>query len=335
MSGDGAFRMGLGGGCGLVVGICLALLLLLVLLIGGCTMFWNASREAQDAAERVKREELSRNKKPVVPAVPGVTQRNDQNKDGPKQEAPKPLPKELPGINRPIQIGDIELTVVGATIGKVELQSFGSGSSEDELITIRIRIVNHSSVKKIAYPGWSAAPSDFMAEGKASLRDEHDNTYKRTHFGIGTRIKGQVHNEDIYPGKSLEDRLVFEVPVSAAKFLFLRLPGKLMQLDEDFEFRFSTALIRGFVGNDPPKAKEPAGNHDEKPPAKETPPKEPVEDSFRTWTDLSGQFKVEAEFKGMANGVVRLKKRDGSIKKIPLEKLSKEDQDWIRERSKR
>lgn len=52
----------------------------------------------------------------------------------------------------------------------------------------------------------------------------------------------------------------------------------------------------------------------------------------RTWTDATGQFEVEAEFGGCAFGTVKLKKPDGSIVEVPLEKLSEEDQAWIRRR---
>ena len=52
----------------------------------------------------------------------------------------------------------------------------------------------------------------------------------------------------------------------------------------------------------------------------------------RTWTDSSGQYHVKAKFRGMANRVVKLELEDGNIISLPLEKLSDDDQECIRER---
>jgi hypothetical protein len=72
----------------------------------------------------------------------------------------------------------------------------------------------------------------------------------------------------------------------------------------------------------------------EKPPevaAKQSPDDEP-EEKRRTWTDSTGKHTIEAEFKGLAAGQVKLVKADGSSIAIALDKLSEEDQAWIRKR---
>ena len=52
----------------------------------------------------------------------------------------------------------------------------------------------------------------------------------------------------------------------------------------------------------------------------------------RAWTDTSGKFHVTAKFRGMASNVVKLELEDGSVISIPLEKLSDDDQERIRQR---
>lgn len=78
-------------------------------------------------------------------------------------------------------------------------------------------------------------------------------------------------------------------------------------------------------------------------PAKEEPKPEPVpelpspppkDDKLRTWRDASGQFNIEAEFRGMSFGSVKLKKQDGKLINVPLEKLSDEDKKWIERKSR-
>lgn len=49
----------------------------------------------------------------------------------------------------------------------------------------------------------------------------------------------------------------------------------------------------------------------------------------RTWTDKTGAFTLEAEFVGVENGKVNLKKADGRTVAVSLDSLSKEDQDYV------
>lgn len=53
--------------------------------------------------------------------------------------------------------------------------------------------------------------------------------------------------------------------------------------------------------------------------------------SFRTWTDITGQHKTEAEFVEFKDEKVRLRKRDGRIVTVPIEKLSQVDREFVRQ----
>jgi hypothetical protein len=53
---------------------------------------------------------------------------------------------------------------------------------------------------------------------------------------------------------------------------------------------------------------------------------------YRTWTDTLDKSEVEAQFAGMVGGNARLRKKDGTVITVPVERLSKDDQDWIRDR---
>ena len=53
----------------------------------------------------------------------------------------------------------------------------------------------------------------------------------------------------------------------------------------------------------------------------------------RTWNDATGAFSVEAQFAGVEDGKVMLKKADGKIVAVPLEQLCKEDQDFVAEQN--
>jgi hypothetical protein len=55
----------------------------------------------------------------------------------------------------------------------------------------------------------------------------------------------------------------------------------------------------------------------------------------RTWTDATGAFKKQAVFQRLEDGCVILKLEDGAIRRIPLEKLSKADQEYAKVASSR
>jgi outer membrane protein assembly factor BamB len=49
----------------------------------------------------------------------------------------------------------------------------------------------------------------------------------------------------------------------------------------------------------------------------------------RTWTDASGDYQLEAELVGLTNGVVQLKKADGTVVGVPISRLSSDDRLWV------
>jgi SLA1 Homology Domain 1 (SHD1) protein len=51
--------------------------------------------------------------------------------------------------------------------------------------------------------------------------------------------------------------------------------------------------------------------------------------ALRKWTDITGKFKIEAELVSLTDGNVQLKKKDGSLVSVPLDKLSQADREFI------
>jgi thiol-disulfide isomerase/thioredoxin len=51
----------------------------------------------------------------------------------------------------------------------------------------------------------------------------------------------------------------------------------------------------------------------------------------REWKDVSGKFSINAELVGLANGKVTLKKAGGTTINVPVERLSSQDQEWLRD----
>ena len=56
--------------------------------------------------------------------------------------------------------------------------------------------------------------------------------------------------------------------------------------------------------------------------------------AIRTWSDSSGKFSVEAEFVSYTAGKVKIRRKDGTVVELKLDRLSEEDQEWIKNRLK-
>ncbi len=50
----------------------------------------------------------------------------------------------------------------------------------------------------------------------------------------------------------------------------------------------------------------------------------------RTWTDSTGKYEIEGEFVKLADGKVEIRRDDGKLLHVALEKLSEEDQKYVR-----
>jgi hypothetical protein len=68
--------------------------------------------------------------------------------------------------------------------------------------------------------------------------------------------------------------------------------------------------------------------------AAEEKPAESAAATMRTWRAATGAFEVQATFVELKSGKVTLKKANGRTIKVPLEKLSKADQEYAKQQAK-
>lgn len=132
--------------------------------------------------------------------------------------------------DQPVRQGDIQVQILGASVGKVSVDDALSFSDEpsysaEDLLAITLSISNLSETKKITYRTWAGADFSFDRD-YATLRDEHENTYARSAFGSTAEPVGRTRHESIRPGESVTDVLVFERPIDAAEALRLELPAE-------------------------------------------------------------------------------------------------------------
>jgi multidrug efflux pump subunit AcrA (membrane-fusion protein) len=108
----------------------------------------------------------------------------------------------------------------------------------DEQLVVTLTVRNSTPDRKMEYKTWAGAEVS-TGDDRAIVHDELGNYYRVVDYGIFTKVVGRTEDESIYPGKSLSDVLVFEVPVAAAHSLIIKLPGGNVGLDEPITFNLS------------------------------------------------------------------------------------------------
>jgi hypothetical protein len=128
-----------------------------------------------------------------------------------------------------LDLGKEDLTIANVRIRLVRADQakffFRAGEPSENYFRVVLRVENTDKVRKVEYTSWTAT---------ASLGDEHDNDYARIRWPAEDAILGDdalkrkdralLGRASIYPGKAVEDILLFQRPVTAAKKLVLTLP---------------------------------------------------------------------------------------------------------------
>jgi len=168
-------------------------------------------------------------------------QPNNEVRSGDRPQVP-----EFHDASKPLQLGNIQLEITAVHIGKVPLYRTimkEDTESVEDLLTVWLNITNTSSNKKIDYQGWM---SDYasLRDIDADLTDDNDNRYRGISFSATTTVKDAQTNESIYPGKSITDAVVFEIPIDGVKHLDLRLSAKGCKEDGEFRFRIPVDMVQ-------------------------------------------------------------------------------------------
>lgn len=304
-------------------------LAMVLTIIGAGTAVQEASakaaaevRKEQEAIKKLQMQGRPSVTKPTsLPTAPGKATLTSTPKlfEEPDVPMPAPVPGDLSArVGQVAASGEVRVGVASVEVGTVKLKDFAGRSVEgdDPQLQIVVTIENVSRTTKIDYLGWGGnVPYN---RHPATLSDERGNVYKRVSYGIN-RVVGQAGApQSIYPGKSHNDRLVFELPVDGAEFLVLRLPGIALGLDDDLELVLSPPTIEKPTAAIPPESKEPMAK-----------PAAAPASTWREWTSTSGT-KIEARFRGQIGATVKLEKRDGSVINVDEALLSPADRAYIR-----
>lgn len=147
------------------------------------------------------------------------------------------------GLANTVGIGDTRVRIERVALGKVPLADYSGrrSSSEEDRLMVAVRISNTSPAKILTYQSFDGGRT--ILGDSAKLSDEHGNAYRRSGVGYSTKIVGRVEFEDIRPGSSVTDLLVFTPPVEAATVLRLELPARMIGEKGWIRFEFPVSAI--------------------------------------------------------------------------------------------
>jgi len=115
----------------------------------------------------------------------------------------------------PASVGQIEVKVRSLTLGRPSWLRVSGRGAKSQYLVLTLELANASKDRKVDHAGWGPGTAVRLADDR-----QPPNTY-----ALKFAYAGREGPEAIYPGESIEDRLVFDKPVEAAKRLRLQLPA--------------------------------------------------------------------------------------------------------------
>jgi hypothetical protein len=166
-------------------------------------LLWSGYCYSQAPKPEKPRSQAELSKKTIVP----LNQRNAALSD---EKPTAAQPDEFVDFTKQgQQQGDLRVAVTSATITKAPLEGPKNKKAPTEkYLVIQLRLSNVGVEKKYDYAGWGQWGSDHAA----TLRDTKGKVFKIKRFDASWEIKGQVRSTAVFPGKSVDDVIVFEAP---------------------------------------------------------------------------------------------------------------------------
>lgn len=112
---------------------------------------------------------------------------------------------------------DIVVHIVDYGVSHIDLN--GSRDKSEELLWVKINVINKSKTRKIEYSTWNL--NDF-SEHDAEASDSFGNDLDRIGFFLSYPKDGN-EREDIYPGEKIQDVLAFQKPVKNSDYILISL----------------------------------------------------------------------------------------------------------------
>ena len=157
----------------------------------------------------------------------GADSHAQEKKDEPKKDEKEPDKKWIDASKDVWEEDGVRVKVVSVSIDFVKgvERDFGEKKpfvSKEKCLIVRLQTENRNETKKIDYTPFGFRV-DILVSRTTSMKDNFDNRYNEQVYQRGVTIDGRAKSHSLYPNKSTDDVVVFEVPIEKAKILYLEL----------------------------------------------------------------------------------------------------------------
>ena len=134
----------------------------------------------------------------------------------------------LDASTQSVELGDVRVRVLSAAVKKIQVNSaHGPRESTDKFLVVTLQFMNKSVARTVSFTSWDmVGPSAPALGGPTSILSAFDNkgkTYAMLLSAPGQEPVGHVRNTTLFPGKPVQDVLVFAAPSADVEFIRLQL----------------------------------------------------------------------------------------------------------------
>ena len=126
------------------------------------------------------------------------------------------------------------------------MRSLSTPGQLDECLIVTVELRNLNAERKLEYTGWGGRGIE--AQG-VKLTDNKKNSYRRKVLPITV--------QSIYPGDTIQDRLIFERPIPSVDHLLLELPAAVFDKEQRDTLRFKIPMAMITAVTDQPDPDDP------------------------------------------------------------------------------
>lgn len=137
---------------------------------------------------------------------------------------------KFPGQEVSVKVQSVRVGTIPPELGIPS--SLGLGDGNKKFLLLVLSVHNLSGAKKLDFQAWGRVS---RATGRITLVDDIPNNYRQ--FAV------QAPLPSVYPGETYTDTLIFEPPVSAAKYLRVSLPTSSFGGTEALHLEIPKAMI--------------------------------------------------------------------------------------------
>lgn len=141
------------------------------------------------------------------------------------------------------QQNDVRVTISGVRAGRTEIVGAKGQRewSKDRLLVIGVRIANVGVVRPVQYRSWHEPPPPEGLALRVTMPDGTALVPAKPPAGYG--FPNRIKSADLFPTKSADDVLIFELPKTDVEYIRIELPGWGIEAKDPVKIHVPRSMI--------------------------------------------------------------------------------------------